>query len=375
MNQRGFDNQRMTASEAARVLGVKLPTLYAYASRGLLGVGPRGPGRKASYSAAAVLRLKARAHARSGHTAVAAAALRYGDPVLDTRISEITDDGPRYRGHLAVELARRGLTFEQVAELLWTGELPRRAPRWPDGRGPSGGTLLELSARAAGLARGPRLSESLEDARALITSLAGGTGRCIAERIAGTRGVKAVRAVDSALILSADNELNASTFVARIAAGTGAELAACLAAALATLSGPRHGGACDRVDALLEDALAVGAEASVRARVQRGEVVPGFDAGAYPNGDPRTPALLEVARRVSPARCRVLEVMNETVRSLGGEAASLDFGLVAVTHALGLAPGTAARIFALGRTAGWVAHVFEQRESGTSIRPRARYVG
>src|SRR5262245_46474006 len=103
--------ENLTAAEAARVLGVKPQTLYSYASRGLLGGGSRGPGKRASYPAATVYRLKARAQARSGHTAVAAGALRFGEPVLDTKVSDITEAGPSYRGHNAVQLARRGLTF------------------------------------------------------------------------------------------------------------------------------------------------------------------------------------------------------------------------------------------------------------------------
>lgn len=373
MNQRGIDNQHLSAEDAARVLGVKPQTLYAYASRGLLGAGTRGPGRRASYPAAAVYRLKARAQARSGHTAVAAGALRFGDPVLDTRVSDIRPEGPHYRGHDAVALARKGLAFEQVAELLWSGELSRRPARWPPYSGPPGSrSLIELSAQAARCDEGPRLSESLDEARALIVRLAGGSRGSIAERIGGKR---AAAAVDVALIVCADNELNPSTFVARIAASTGASLAACLAAALATLSGPRHGGARDRVEALLDEALRDSAQQTVRSRVARGELVPGFEAGAYPEGDPRAPPLLELARKASPRRYAPLQQLADEVHALGGEPACLDFGLVAVAHALELPRGTAARIFALGRTAGWVAHIREQRESGDPIRPRARYIG
>src|SRR4051794_2356420 len=117
MNQRGFDNQRMetvSAAEAAKLLGVKLQTLYAYASRGLLGSATKGPGRKARYPREAVLRLKTRAQARAGHTAVAAGALRWGEPVLDTAVSTLTPQGPMYRGFNAVALAERGITFEQA---------------------------------------------------------------------------------------------------------------------------------------------------------------------------------------------------------------------------------------------------------------------
>jgi citrate synthase len=441
MNQRGFNNQRMetvSAAEAARLLGVKLQTLYAYASRGLLGSTTQGPGRKARYPKDAVLRLKTRAQARSGHTAVAAAALRWGEPVLDTAVSAITPAGPLYRGLNAVDLVERGVTFEQAAELLWTGTLPKRAPQWageapraeaaeepataprkkgvlsawrenaasrrtrvpgyaPGFEEPSSGSeraseaiaslrtgaqrppatlLLELAIRAArwGLERGPRVAEGLDDARALITTLAGGAP--VARAVAGAdASAQHLKLADAALVLSADHELNSSTFAARVAAGTGADLAACFTAALATLSGPKHGGACDRVEALLDEAERRGPVETVRSRLERGEPIDGFQRGAYEGEDPRTAPLLLRARRLAPHALDLFDALIDEVAHLGGGAPSVDFGLVAAAKALDLGKGGGALLFALGRTAGWAAHIFEQRASGTSIRPRARYIG
>src|SRR5688572_16175978 len=114
VDQRRFDNQRsetLTAREAARRLGVKLETLYAYASRGLLRSVPAERGRGRRYPVSDVERLKARTDARAGHGPVAAGALRWGEPVLATAISSIGSEGPLYRGERAVELARRGLGF------------------------------------------------------------------------------------------------------------------------------------------------------------------------------------------------------------------------------------------------------------------------
>src|SRR5687768_339058 len=124
VDQRGINNQRsetLSAREAAKVLGVKLETLYAYASRGLLRSVPAERGRGRRYPLSDVERLKARTDARTGHGAVAAGALRWGEPVLRTAISSIGSEGPLYRGHSAVELARGDSGFESVAELLWTG--------------------------------------------------------------------------------------------------------------------------------------------------------------------------------------------------------------------------------------------------------------
>jgi len=115
----------LSAAEAASFLGVKLATLYAYASRGLVQSVPGpGPSRERHYSRADLARLKARHDARAGHAAVAAGALDWGEPVLESSITRIGVEGPVYRGHAAVALASASLRFEQVAELLWTGTLP-----------------------------------------------------------------------------------------------------------------------------------------------------------------------------------------------------------------------------------------------------------
>ncbi len=382
---------------------MKQPTVYAYASRGLLGTGRRGPGQKARYLRSAVLRLKLRAEARAGHTAAAAGALRWGEPVLDSAITHITPEGPVYRGRSAVSLADRD--FESVAELLWTGVLPAKPPAWPapprvvpsdHGDGPIIPRLAWIAA-SLGLRVDVRYGLApdveLDRARGIIQALAqscptevdgprrGAPSGTVADRFfhacMGRAASRAQRAlVDRCLVLSADHELNASAFAARVAAGAGTDLHGCLTAALATLSGPRHGGACDRAEAFLQEALALGPAPAMQARLARGDDLPGFEAGAYPDGDPRTPPLLDGARKLKRAKAVdvLLELVARVKRELG-QSASLDLGLVAAAVALGLPRGSAAGLFAIGRTAGWVAHILEQRATGQAIRPRARYVG
>src|SRR6476646_6203472 len=135
VDQRRIDDQRwVDAQTAARHLGIAVRSLYAYVSRGQVRSVPGERGRPRLYALADVERLRVRRDARSGHGAVAAGALRWGEPVLDSAITAITPDGPAYRGHLATELAARNVPFENVAELLWSGVLPSpdtTAASWP----------------------------------------------------------------------------------------------------------------------------------------------------------------------------------------------------------------------------------------------------
>ncbi len=124
------DNAWLSARQASERLGVKLATLYAYASRGLITSLPGHGQRARLYAKDDVERLRTRQVARSGHGPVAAGALRFGEPVLETSISDVSPDGPRYRGQLATELCRAGVSFERVAS--YSGQAAcrtRRAPR------------------------------------------------------------------------------------------------------------------------------------------------------------------------------------------------------------------------------------------------------
>ena len=263
------------------------------------------------------------AAARAGHGPVAAGALQWGEPVLESRASGIEARGPLYRGHLAVELARRDVGFERVAELLWGTALPEQAEWEPPAElgAPVSAVLALLGGRprsplAALLAVVPGLAarelsplvrdEEVERrrARAFIRQLAAWAGlprsvarcrealgaRSVAHSLVvalGAQGRGAARELNRALVLLADHELNASSFAARVAASAQADLLACLTAALATFSGPRHGAECDRVEALVKE---VGqpreAVRALTVRAARGDATPGFGHRLYPGGDP-----------------------------------------------------------------------------------------
>jgi len=182
-------------------------------------------------------------------------------------------------------------------------------------------------------------------------------------------------------VLCADHELNVSTFAVRVTASGGADLYGCLTAGLCALSGAHHGGQCDRVELFAESCRggnpSKAAERQVRARLAAGESMPGFGQPLYPDGDPRGRWLLARARELSPRAPRVqtLQGVVAAMSSMGRRDPTLDIGLCALSAALSLPLGAASAIFALGRTAGWVAHALEQRASPVLLRPRARYVG
>lgn len=425
------DEDLLDARAAAQLLGVKPQTLYAYTSRGLLRSVPAPVGRTRRYRRAELLRLARRAAARAGHTAVAAGALHWGEPVLDSALTRITPAGPCYRGMQAVELAQRGIGFETVAELLWGaapspgGSEPLSALaalriRWPGavlglgGLRTSGpGALIPAAAPPVqrllcavplwaqhdpGRFLGSRHTEEVERARArglvrrLPIALSIGCreasrrhGAERAEGVAaaaaaalGTGSAEEAAVIECALVLMADHELNPSTFAARVAASAGADLYACVTAALAVFSGPQHGGACDRIEALISEiGPASRAASAIHERARRGEGLPAVGHPLYPEGDPRTPPLLALAAELNSRRPRA-RAMASVVRALaecGLPPPSVEIGLVAVAEALGLPAGSASALFALGRAAGWIAHVFEQRRSVGLVRPRARYVG
>jgi citrate synthase len=279
--------ETISAREAAEQLGVKLATLYAYASRGLLHSEPDARGRGHRYARADVDRLKARTQARSGHGPVAAGALRWGEPVLSTALSTITAHGPVYRGEPVLELVRRGISFEAVADLLLTGTI-NEDTRWSERADPrllrqlrpalaSGSSPLATLLAAVPLIalRDPdRIASSTaaewQRARSLLRTLAAVIGfafdsaaplraadaSSVAESACLALDAKPRRArkvIEQVLILCADHELNASTFAARVVASTGADLYACVSGALAAMNGPLHGGASDRVEALLDE--------------------------------------------------------------------------------------------------------------------------
>jgi citrate synthase len=373
----------LTAAEAQERLKVRPQTLYAYASRGRLEAKPDADDpRRSLYRAADVARLQERkARGRKAAT-VAEDAIAWGEPVLASTITTIFEGRLYYRGRDAVMLAESE-SLEQVARLLRGGDGVRMKvrPREPavtfgDARARLF-AVLAAHAAADPPARGrAALALSAEAAGLLDAAADAVAGRIvdgpIHARIAEAWNARAAGGdlIRRALVLLADHELNASTFAARVAASTGASLAAAALAGLSALSGPLHGGMTARVESFIDEAGRIGAEAAVGDRIAQGLPVPGFGHPLYPAGDPRAEALL--AAFSLPAG---FEAVLGAAESLTGERANVDFALTALSAALDLPKGAAFLLFAIARLAGWQAHALEQLATGRLIRPRARYVG
>jgi len=189
------------------------------------------------------------------------------------------------------------------------------------------------------------------------------------------------RSLDLDLILHADHELNASTFAARIAASTLADIYACVVAATGTLMGPLHGGAAQKVmEMLREVAVPWRAETYVKEKLEKGERIMGFGHRVYRNVmDPRTIELKALAKKLAdekdPKWFNISEAIAEAVYKYKKLLPNVDFYSASVYANLGIPDDLFISIFAISRIAGWSAHIIEQYETNRLIRPRALYVG
>ncbi|MGH9750907.1 MAG: citrate/2-methylcitrate synthase [Candidatus Polarisedimenticolia bacterium] len=189
------------------------------------------------------------------------------------------------------------------------------------------------------------------------------------------------RALDAAMILQMDHGLNASTFAARVTAGTMADLHAALTSAIGTLKGPLHGGANHDVMVML---LAIGetdrAAEHIRLELQQKKKIPGFGHRVYKTMDPRAPHLRDLARRLGEATGQpkwfgISERIEKTCKELKNLNPNVDFYAASVYYLLGFEMDLFTPIFACSRAPGWIAHVIEQHTDNRLIRPLEEYIG
>jgi citrate synthase len=409
----------LTAAEAARRLGVKPATVYAYVSRGTLARSRGADGRGSLFDADEIERLARRGRPRRPPGTL--------DITVESAITEISGDRLRYRGLDVIELAK-ARPFEDIATLLWTGVLPPASRSGADPAWLAPAASLSVG-RAAESALPPQTLplERLQvivpamaatdplrlhlDRPAVITaarSIIAGMVDCLpaptaqastglppapSAPSADTAPVAArlwarlcprgpsrsmLRALSAALVLLADHELAASTLAARAAASVRADPYAVVATGLGAVSGALHGGASLGAETLLAAASGpADAPRVVGDVLRRGEKVPGFGHFIYRSADPRGQLLFDLVRRAAP-KSRKLAVADAILAEVSRRSLpepNIDFAVATLATSCGMIRGAGEAIFAIARTAGWTAHALEAYESGIPIRPRAAYTG
>ncbi|WP_123973550.1 citrate synthase [Streptomyces sp. Ag109_O5-1] len=401
----GSPARRLSTKETAELLGVKPETVYAYVSRGQLS-SRREPGGRASTFDAKEVEALARRNRREAAGSPGSGA----DLSVRTRITLIDKDRYFFRGVDATELAARH-SYEEVAEWLWTGRMnpgmtftapeaivatARRAvDALPEHTSPTDRLRVATIAAAAEDPLRFDLSEEavLGTARVLIPTLVtalpvqhrrrhddGPLAHRLWRRLTGIDpDDAAVRVLDTALALLVDHDLAASTLAVRVAASARAHAYAAVSAGLGVLEGPLHGASSGLAHRMLLDVLDQGTAVTVIAdELRAGRRIPGLGHRLYQGEDPRASALfalLEEVPRAQPALLAARDIVATTARHTPLHA-NVDLALAVFTASCGMPATAGETIFAVARTAGWIAHALEEYgERPLRMRPSGHYVG
>ncbi len=395
----------LESDEAARRLGIKVTTLYAYVSRGLLTSHPAPGGRRSLFALDDVERLARRS--RQGKTVETRMA------TVTTAVTQLTDDGPVFRGRLATELALT-TSFEDVAAWLWSGpggvgghETPGEwAPvdlgpppemassdrmRWVVVMAGARDRLRadlrpEVVTRTAGRVAAsmvaslpwPRADSPVAPVVPLV--LPDGIERHdamaarLTARLSAAPTPALVLGVNAALVLMADHELATSTMAVRVAASTRADLYDVVLAGLGTIAGPLHGGASQQAYSLLLEARHHGVERAVDDTLRSQRVLPGFGHSVYKHGDARFTVLAGLFEAFAPAEdVALLRSLVDLAAEHDVPLPNVDLILAATALAAGMPPDAGRTIFTVARVAGWTAHYLEELGE-RPLRYRARAV-
>lgn len=392
------DNGLISTDEAAALLGVKTETIYTYVSRGRLEP-LRKPGVVASwFRREDVERLAGSRHSRRPDQSTRRA-------TIATAISDIDGKTCRYRGHEPTHLVG-SYSFEQVAELLWTGTLPNTA-RWEsDGAGipislgvqgaeellPLGCLRVSISMLAAAdhLRFGRPPEALIVTGRHLITNMvatlpelgASPSDSSIAASLWARLSPEPptpeqLVALDTALIVIADHSVAPSTLAARIAASYGSDLYGCVEAGLAILAGAWHGGRAISAESMLEDIEKVGDAEVVVGELFRLGTIPCLGQPRYTTSDPRTTLIAEAVEVAMPgnATSQAFADVQRITRDRALPQPSVELALAVLARAFGFTKGASEAIFAVGRSAGWVAHAIEVYQGPSAGPPQFTYIG
>ncbi|MDX5567793.1 citrate synthase [Streptomyces sp. ID05-04B] len=402
----GSLGRRLSTKEAAELLGVKPETVYAYVSRGRLGSRRAPGGRGSTFDAGEVEALARRNRREADGTPGPGAELS-----VRTRLTSIDGDRYYFRGVDAVDLAGRH-SYEEVAEWLWTGrprpgavftapaESVEAAVRAVDALPEHTGTTDRLRVAAVAAAAVDPLRFDLSEeavlgtARTLIPTFVaalparrhgrhvveGSLARRLWERLSQRTAEEArLHVLDTALGLLADHDLAASTLAVRVAASARAHPYAAVSAGLGVLEGPLHGAAGGLAHRLLLEVLDLGSAGPVIAEELRaGRRIPGLGHPLYTGEDPRARALFALLEEI-PEAAPALDAARDIVATTARHAplhANVDLALAVFTVSCGMEPSAGETVFAVARTAGWIAHALEEYgERPLRFRPSGHYVG